>query len=307
MQQQGNGSQGGDGGWQIYRAHEALVRPARALPQLWRLLAGLVLVMAVSLSLTTALQVVMAELFPLDWMVELSQGSSPLAMLVMLGSFGFLALGVAMAARLFHQRGFISVTGYLPPLIWQFLRVSKYLLALGFVLFLLPPYDMGAPMQANMPLGSWLALLPLSLAVVLVQTGSEEILFRGYIQQALAARFRHPAAWILGPSALFALGHYLPVEAGDNALLIALWAGVFGVLMADLTARAGTLGPAIAVHFFNNVVALLLFASPSSLNGLALYLLPYGLDDVQALRPWMVVDFALMGVSWLVARLAIRR
>jgi membrane protease YdiL (CAAX protease family) len=267
----------------------------------------LVLVVAVSLSMTTALQVVMVGLFPLDWMVELEQGRSPLSMLVMLGSFGFLALGVAMAARLFHQRGFLSVTGHLPPLIWQFLRVSKYLLALAGLLLLLPPYDLGAPMQANMPLGSWLALLPFSLVAVLVQTGSEEILFRGYIQQALAARFRHPAAWILGPSALFALGHYLPAEAGENALLITLWAGVFGLLMADLTARAGTLGPAIAVHFFNNVVALLLFASPSSLNGLALYLLPFGLDDVQASRPWMVVDFAMMGVSWLAARLAIRR
>jgi len=290
-----------------YRAHEALVRPARLQPQLWRLLLGMALVTLVSLTATVGLQMLLVAVAPGAWLAELSQGSSPGAMLVMLGSFGFLVLGVALAARLLHRRGLISVIGALPPLVWQFSRVSLYLLGLSLLLLLLPPYDMGAPMEPNLRFGHWLALLPLSLLAVLVQTGSEEIVFRGYIQQALAARFRHPAVWILLPSGLFALGHYLPAEAGDNALLIALWAGVFGVLMADLTARAGTLGPAMAVHFFNNVAALLLFASPSSLNGLALYLLPYELADVQGLRPWMAVDFATMVVSWLAARLAIRR
>lgn len=290
-----------------YRAHEALVRPARAQPQLWRLLAGIAVVAGVSLAATTLLQMLLAGLAPGDWLAELAQGGTPGAMLVMLGSFAFLVLGVALAARLVHRRGLATVTGALPPLVRQFARVSLYLAGLSLVLLLLPPYGMEAPMVPNLPLWSWLGLLPLSLAAVLVQTGSEEILFRGYIQQALAARFSHPAAWILLPSALFAAGHYLPAEAGENALLIALWAGAFGVLMADLTARAGTLGPAMAVHFFNNVTALLLFASPSSLNGLALYLVPYELADVQALRPWMAVDFSLMLVSWLAARLAIGR
>jgi len=93
----------------------------------------------------------------------------------------------------------------------------------------------------------------------------------------------------------------------DNAWLLCLWAMGFGLLMADLTARAGTLGPAIAVHFVNNIVALLILGSPSSLFGLALYLLPYEMSDVAALRPWLWVDCATMLVLWLVARLAIRR
>ncbi|KIC10622.1 CAAX protease [Leisingera sp. ANG-M1] len=290
-----------------YRAHEALVRFARQQPELWRLLLGLVLVAAVSLAMTAALQTAVAGLFPGAWLQGLADGSTPGAMLVLLGSFAFLSLGVAMAARLFHHRSFATVTGHLRPLAWQFTQVSICLLGLTVLLIALPPYSMGPPMTPNLPFWTWLGILPLSIAAVLVQTGSEEILFRGYIQQALAARFRHPAVWLLAPSVLFALGHYLPSEAGENALLITIWAGTFGLLMADLTARAGTLGPAMAVHFFNNVTALLLFASPTSLNGLALYLIPFDMADVQALRPWMAVDFALMLVSWLTARLAIRR
>jgi membrane protease YdiL (CAAX protease family) len=158
-----------------------------------------------------------------------------------------------------------------------------------------------------MPLGTWILLLAPSLIFVLIQTSAEEIVFRGYVQQQLAARFSSPLVWMVLPAVLFALGHYLPDTAGDNALMIAAWAGMFGILMADLTARAGTLGPAIAVHFWNNVSAILIVSLPDDLSGLALYLTPFGMNDTEALRAWLPVDFAMMIVLWLAARLAIRR
>ena len=88
--------------------------------------------------------------------------------------------------------------------------------------------------------------------------------------------------------------------------MIALWAVMFGILMADLTARAGTLGPAIAVHFFNNVSAMVLVATPDQMSGLALYVLPFGVADEAQMAEWLPVDFAYMFVSWLAARFAIR-
>ncbi|NIZ60331.1 CPBP family intramembrane metalloprotease domain-containing protein [Sedimentitalea sp. CY04] len=290
-----------------YTAHEALVTAARVRPQLWRLVLGLIVVIAVVILLSSLAHTIIGNLFPGPWMAGLQDGSNPAAMLVLLGGFGFAIVGVSVAARILQKRSVFSITGPPRTAARQFAWVSLYLIALGGVLLLLPPYQLGAPMVSNLPALTWLALLPLSLTVVLVQTGAEEILFRGYIQQGIAARFRHPLIWLMVPSVLFALGHYVPAEAGENATLIAIWAGLFGFLMADLTARAGTLGPAIAVHFFNNIAALLLFASPTSLNSLALYLLPYEMSDAQALRPWLVVDFVMMGVCWLAARLAIRR
>ena len=82
---------------------------------------------------------------------------------------------------------------------------------------------------------------------------------------------------------------------------------MFGVLTADLTARAGTLGPAIALHFINNVSAMLIVSLPDDLSGLALYVVPFSLEDTAAVRAWLPVDFALMIVFWLAARLAIKR
>ncbi|MEX0284917.1 MAG: lysostaphin resistance A-like protein [Paracoccaceae bacterium] len=287
-----------------YIAQEAMVSAARAYPQLWRLFAGLILAAIVVIALNSALMAFLAGRLSAG---ESVQGGSPLTMLVTLYSFGFLIVGVGVSARALHQRGLETVFGPLIPCMVQFRNVALVIVALGAVLLILPPYNMGMELIPNTPVRVWLLLLPFGLLGVIIQSAAEEVLFRGYLQQQLAARFRSPLIWIGIPSALFAAGHYLPAQAGDNALIIAVWSGVFGVLMADLTARAGTLGPAIAVHVANNASALLIVSLPDSLNGLALYVTPITMSDTETLRAWMPVDFATTFVFWLAARLAIRR
>ena len=290
-----------------YAAHETLVAPARPAAALWRLLLGLALIAVITFGLNVLLQELVMALAPIGWAADLVTGHRPGPMLILLGSFGFVIVAVFAVAHLVQRRAPLGLIG--PPMIAirQFWRVLRLLLLFGLVLLVLPPYDLGAPLVPNLAVSRWLPLLPLALAAILIQTSAEEILFRGYLQQALAARFSHPSIWLLLPSVLFALGHFVPSEAGPNAGLIALWAGCFGILMADLTARAGTLGPAIAVHFFNNVTALLIFAVPESLNGLALYILPFSSADTGIMRAWLAVDFVMMVLTWLVARIAIRR
>jgi membrane protease YdiL (CAAX protease family) len=295
--------------WRSYSPHEMMVAPARAKSALWRFAAGLVLAFVVYVGLNQAFFSSVSSLTPdtRQFYDELITGATPFSMFVLLFSFAFMIIGVGISVRLLHGRRLRSVLGPL-PLIWtDFRRVSAMMIVLLVVLAVLPPWDMGAPHASNLAIGLWALLLPLSLVGVLVQVSAEEIVFRGYIQQQLAARFKSPWVWMILPSALFAAGHYLPQEAGENALLIAIWAGVFGVLMADLTARSGSLGPAIAVHMWNNVSALLIVGLPDNLGGLALFHAPFSMNDAEAMRAWLPVDFALMLTSWLAARLAIRR
>lgn len=290
-----------------YAAHEVLVAPGRAHAALWRLLVGLVLIVVITFGLNAVLQAVVQAIAPIGWAADLATGHRPGPLLILLGSFGFVTIAVFVAAQLLQRRAPLGLIGPLRPALRQFWRVLRLLVLFGLALLVLPPYDMDAPLLPNLDVSLWLLLLPLALVAILIQVSAEEILFRGYLQQALAARFSHPAVWLLLPSALFAMGHFMPTQAGSNAALIALWAGCFGILMADLTARAGTLGPAIAVHFFNNVTALLIFAVPESLNGLSLYILPFSSADTGPMRLWLAVDFVLMVLTWLVARIAIRR
>lgn len=293
-----------------YHAHEGLIAPARGTSQVWRLVMGLIIASGVYLICN---QTLFQTLF--TWQGKnaqafaqtLNSGTTPFAMFLLLFSFGFMILGVAVALRVVHKRGFGGTFGNWALCFAQMRAVLTVLIVINLVIWVLPPWDMGAPLVANLSLGTWLLLLPISLLSVLVQVSAEEVLFRGYIQQQLAARFRSPFIWMLLPAILFGLGHYLPEEAGPNAQAIAIWAIVFGLLMADLTARAGTLGPAIAVHFANNVTAILIVSLPDNLSGLALYLSPFSLADTDAVQAWLPVDFGFMIVSWLAARLAIRR
>ncbi|KIN75339.1 Caax amino terminal protease family protein [Sulfitobacter noctilucae] len=293
-----------------YAPHEVFIAPARHKPELWRFVAGLVLAGFAYILLSQVFFQVVYNLARTSYpamLGELMTGRTALAMYLLLLSFGFMSVGVAISVRLLHSRSFLSLLGPIPALLRDFRLVSLSVLAVMAVVFVLPPWGMGGEFIPNMPVQKWLALLFPSLILIFVQVSAEEVVFRGYVQQQLAVRFRSPWAWMVLPSVLFALGHYLPDTAGDNALIIALWAGMFGILMADLTARAGSLGPAIAVHFWNNVSAMLIVSLPEDLSGLALYLTPFGLEDTEALRAWLPVDFAMMLVMWLAARLAIRR
>ena len=293
-----------------YAPHEDFIAPARAYPQFWRFLAGFVLASVAYVFLARMYFRLLYACFPRIAPVSDSgvvEGNTPLDMYALLLSFAFMTLGAAISARLLHHRGLGTLLGPAHLLLRDFRRVSLVVLAVGAVILLLPPWDMGGELVPNMPIGKWILLLAPSLLFVLIQVSAEEVVFRGYVQQQLAARFRHPLVWMVLPSVLFASGHYLPDVAGDNALLIVVWAGVFGILMADLTARSGSLGPAIAVHFWNNVSAMLIVSLPDEMSGLALYLSPFSMADTEALREWMFVDFAMMFVLWLAARLAIRR
>ena len=293
-----------------YEPHEGFVAPARPSAAIWRLIVGFVAAGAIYVALNQLyFNAIYALLGPESdaFHGDLLSGTTAPAMYVLLSSFVFMIVGVGVVARVLHWRSLASLLGPSTLFIPQFWAVLRVLLVLGLVIFLLPPWDMAQEFEQNLPLNRWLMLLPLSLLAVLVQVSAEEIVFRGYVQQQLAARFRSPLVWMVLPAAIFAVGHYLPEQAGDNALLIALWAGLFGILMADLTARSGSLGPAIAVHFANNVSAILIASMPDDLSGLALYLVPFSMQDVAVMREWLVVDFALMLVSWLAARLAIRR
>lgn len=294
-----------------YAAHHGFVAPARAHPALWRLLAGVLLGGVGYVVLSQLYLSLLLSIWPPATAENLAQdlqtGSTPAGMFVLLFSFGLMTVVLACVVVILHRRSPLTLLGPLGDFAVQMRLAVVAVVVLSVALWLLPPWGMDPPMLPQLPLGRWTALLPLSLLAVLVQVSAEELLFRGYLQQQLAARFASPLVWMVVPSALFALGHYSPETAGDNAIWFVLWAGIFGMLMADLTARTGTLGPAIAVHFVNNVIAMLFTAMPDNLSGLALYVMPFATSDADAVAQWLPVDFAIMVTSWLAVRLALRR
>lgn len=292
-----------------YSAHDAFVAPARPRSELWRLGLGIVMGIVIYAGLQGALIAALIALLPPEQLMtvqtDLALGNTQMGAVMLLASFALLGVSVAAVVHQLHRRTPFSLLGAWPLAGRQFARVLGALALLAAVIWVLPPSEALGQIQANVPLTDWLKLLPLALAALLIQVSAEELLFRGYLQQQLAARTGNPWVWMGVPSVLFGLMHYR-ADMPDTTWLLIGWAVLFGVLAADLTARAGTLGPAIALHLATNASAILFVSSDDMLSGLALYRMPVAMDDPAQLWPYLLIDLGMMATSWLAARLVLK-
>jgi membrane protease YdiL (CAAX protease family) len=289
-------------------AQDRFVAPARLRPQLWRLALGVLLIVLVYLLWMTALGVAVTALVGLQGMEsamsQVGVGSDPVSLLVLLVTFGGLVLGSFAAVRWVHKRSVASLFG---P---RALLLRDFGMAFGvFVLVSLPGIAwllLSGDLDRGVALGTWALFVIPVLAGLLLQTGAEEIVFRGYLQQQLAARFA--ARWVsfVLPSILFGLLHYAPEEMGQGAWLIVGITGFFGLLMADLTARSGSLGLAWGMHFGNNILAIVIFTTGEALDGMALYRLPYSLSDPAGMGWLVLLDLAGLVLVWAILRAWVR-
>ncbi|HEU0222717.1 MAG TPA: CPBP family intramembrane glutamic endopeptidase [Paracoccaceae bacterium] len=266
-------------------AMREFARPAAARKELWRLGLGLVLILLLNGVLVLAYlglaYLVLARL-PGPWRAEMpfaeflgDVGESPAGMLVALGTFGCLWLALAATLRLLHRRGLRSLLGRGERMAGRdFARGLSLALGFGMASVAAGLAIAGRPALAPDP-GAWLLALGPALVLLFVQVGAEELLFRGYLQQQFAARFRAWPAALLGPSLLFGLAHYSPAQ-GDAALLAVLAATVTGLVFGAVTAATGNLGAALGLHYGINLVGLLAVSNPAHLGGLGLFRWPHG-------------------------------
>jgi len=287
---------------------ERFVAPARARPQLWRTVLGLGVILLVyvlwMLFMAGGVWLAVGGASVEGALGEIGMGGDPVSLVLLLFTFTGMALGCFVAVRLLHARGAGTLFGRAPVVLRDF-AVGAGILA-GVAIVGGVPLLLSIDTDPGVELRVWLVFLPMALAGLLVQTAAEELVFRGYLQQQLAARFASPVVWMLLPSVLFGLVHYAPAEMGPNTWHVVLATGVFGLVAADLTARSGSLGLAWGLHFANNVFAILFVTMGGSLDGLALFRLPFGPDDTEAMRPLIYGDIAALALTWGLCRLWLR-
>ncbi len=270
---------------------EAYVAPARSRPALWRLLCGAIL--AIALWIAVAVPLLLAG-------PRLGVGPGG-GLLLYLASFAGLVLGTGLAVRLFHRRparSLLGPGGFRPRAfaVGVAAVAAIALVSTAATVLLAPPVRIAG-------FGAWTRMLPLALVLVLVQTAAEELLFRGYLTQALAARFRSPFFWAVLPALGFGLLHWDGAGYGRDAWLAVAAATAVGLAFSDVTARTGNLSTAIGLHFANNVVALLVIAMPGPTAALALFEAP--VDAAHPLRAWLLADIATTLAAWGAWRLAL--
>lgn len=282
-----------------YDAQDILTERARPRAEAWRTAVGIALLATGTLALT-ALWVAVVPFFGIR---GIEPGTTPAGMIWILSSFLCPMLTLWLVMQLLHHRSLLSLVGPLGPAVYQFGRVLMVQAAV-LTLALILPSPQGMEPVAHLAFSRWLVWLGPAVVLLMVQIGAEELIFRGYLQSQLAARVRSPIVWLGLPAVLFALLHVDP-SAGDNKWGVVGVTLLFALAAGDLTARTGTLGPALAMHLSNNFGALMLVGAKGPMQGLALYLMPVDMAD-PSLAPMLALEALLILVSWLGARIVLR-
>jgi len=288
---------------------EATLAPAKIYPEIWRILLGLLLIVFCYISLSVMVVAIGGAIAARDvglygvmpFLQSLQYPTTPWAVVTLLATFSGMALGPILAAAALHFRGPGSLLG--PWSEWWRGFVTAGLVVLVIFGSLMALGAWIDPPNQGLSFSRWLHFLPLFLPLLFLQIAAEELLFRGYIMQALAARFTARWIWFTLPALVFGLLHWDP-EAGRNLPLLLLATFSFGLIAADLTERTGSLGAAMGFHFANNFLALLVLSIDDGITGAALYVSPAGIATEGFNSLAMALSIVvLFGIWWVIKTL----
>ena len=259
------------------------VDAARPRAQLWRTIVGLVLIGVVWMVWTLVLMfggiglgLVKPEAFEAMFGtadIPLTYTDTVVMLLIALGTIWGFSVGVWLTVKLLHQRPSSSVVASN-----RRFNLSQFgagcVVAAGYLAVSMTwsVVSGNAPRRSELALETWLlAFAPIAI-VVFVQAASEELVFRGYLPQQLAARFGSPIVWGFIPSVLFGLMHAANSPGNQTyALYYVAIATIMGMVMLAMVWRTGSLAAAIGFHFINNIGALTLAGSDRGPSSIALF------------------------------------
>jgi membrane protease YdiL (CAAX protease family) len=272
-----------------------------------RILIGLAIIVAIWFAGTLALMTagafaLSAGWLPAQWVTPADGNAfavfagSRAGLVTAILTIGSIWPGVWLAIRLVHRRRLSTLFGREGRIAGgDFRRALLATLIVAVLVSLVTLFIEPRPVATGISPITWLLVLPVALVVLLIQTSAEELLFRGYLMQTLAHRFRSPWIWAVTPALLFAMAHWFPgARPWMNATVIfSIFLFAMGaVLLVKVT---GNLGAAMGMHFANNVVAFLFVAADQRGQSLAFFVTP-SIDDPS----WTVPDAIIGGLLQIV-------
>jgi len=222
--------------------------------------------------------------------------ASPIGILCALASFAGIWIGLWIAMRWLHREPLAALLGASrrvcrPDFLKGLVAVLITSALSEILLYVLEP----GISRGTISLSSWLLFLIPIVALTLLQTSSEEVLFRGYLLRGLANRFRSPFVWALLPGLLFTSLHWSGSSSAAINACVLVSIGAFALLLTLVVYATGNLGAALGAHLGNNLTGFLLISHQESYNSFALF----------TARPlegpgWMMSDailIALIGIA----------
>lgn len=280
-------------------AFETFIAPARRYPQVWRLALGIILIGVIyyAISMAMLIPAMITGIISDDFILD-TRPSMILLCMTFIGA----VLGVWAAIKLLHKRKFDTLFGPWGAFRKNFLTAAAIIFVLQSAWMLVGAFVDGS--SPNQSLGSVLLFLPLVTILVLLQTGAEEFMFRSYLMQQLAARFKNPLIWFALPPIGFGLLHYDPDTYEGITWGVVIGITLTGLAWADLTRITGNIGAAWGWHFMNNFLLFNFLSLKNNMNGLAWRTSNLDVADMGAFEIFGDIGFTI--ITWLILRRILR-
>ena len=181
---------------------QRFINPAKESLELWRLMASLIICILTWLIFA---KIIKSLFFPYLEISTLSTGNTPAGMFYILSSFLGLMSALPLVAKL-HNRPLKSFFGSGSSFINHFFY--SFLLCLVFCSIFAVTINIitGNIVTQNLSITQWSRYLIIGLPLLLIQVTVEELFFRGYLVQQLAARYSSILIWMVLPSIIFWIG-----------------------------------------------------------------------------------------------------
>lgn len=187
-------------------------------------------------------------------------------LIIQFGLFVFAAIGFLIGLKYIHKKTITSVlTGF------QKFRFNRFWFAffiwglLLIVVVLVQYFSNSDSLTINFNLGGFLISLLLMVIFMPIQTGLEELIFRGYLLQGLSQVFKNGIIPLIITSSLFGLAHMSnpEVRAYGWPIMLAYFI-CFALFMGAITLLDEGLELAFGIHFANNIISSVLVNEPNS-------------------------------------------
>ena len=259
--------------------------------QIWRICLGLFLISIIYVFSSFGWFIV------LDRLAEIrleGLGSTPADLAALLFSFFFIWLGIALVCRWLHRHPLHALYGPTYKINWQHFLIGA---GLAFATAIISEtsisviswyfFDPSSQANPNITATLWLRwVIPMS-ALIFVQIGAEEMLFRGYLLQHIRARGGRFWWSIFLPSFLFGMLHFDFPFFGLNAFFYMLHTSVAGIILCLVTLKTGNLGAALGLHFGVNAL-MLIFGLEGHLDGMSLFVIQLDPKGAQATLSFLI-------------------
>lgn len=217
-------------------------------------------------------------------------------LLIQFALFVFALIGFLTGLKFIHKKTLTSIlTGF------QKFRYKRFWFAFliwgGFLIITVLSQYFISPQSLTIKfnLQGFLISLVLMIVFMPIQTGIEEVIFRGYLIQGLSLIFKNGITPLIVTSLLFGLAHMSNPEVQAYGWPIMLSYFVcFALFMGIITLLDEGLELAFGIHFANNIISSILITEPNSV------IKTYSIFESKSSNPYseIIIWFCLSTLSF---------